>query len=226
MGMLQHALDLSDVSACSPAPTDLQLMRMVLQRNTRAFSILFERYLSRGITVARRVGVDYETCQDVVTESFIKIWDHADAFQPRRGKFSSWFYTIVHNLAVDKLRRSRAHAEINFGATGEYMFPTPHDTPEDELFKKLDQIVVHAAMEQLPETQRQVIRLAYLEGVTRREIAQQLRLPLATVQSRMRTGMLRLAQLLQDEQEGQGLSKQIESAGRDAQPRSFVQAKA
>lgn len=211
MGMLQNTLD-SNISACGIAATDLQLMRMVLEHNTQAFGILFKRYLMRGIMVAQRVGVDYECSQEIVAESFIKIWNHAELFKPQRGKFSSWFYTIVHNLAVDELRRSRGHPKIQLHMLDEFLIPAAGEEPEDELLRHIDRISVRSALDCLPPAQRQVIELAYLEGMTRREIARVLGLPLGTVQTRARMGMLRLEQILRDREQGKEWSGQAEPA--------------
>lgn len=211
--------DMSKVSECSNECSDLELMRLVLDHDTRAFSILFQRYATRGIHVAQRVGMDYESSQDIVAESFIKIWNHADTFKPRRGKFSSWFYTIVHNMAIDELRRVKAYSKTKMRVLDEFLVSAPKDAPEDELFKKLDKVIVRATINKLPETQRQVIQLAYLEGMTRREIAQYLRLPLGTVYTRARAGMQRLTQLLQDE------GVQVEPV-QDVQTLAFAQVKA
>lgn len=198
MGRFESSLPSTNGSPCSAACSDCQLMRMILRRNPQAFGILFNRYATRGIMVAQRVGVDYECSQEIVAESFIKIWNHAELFKPRRGKFSSWFFRIVHNLAVDELRRTRGHPKLQLHVVDEYLTSAPGDAPEEELLRKIDQVAVRAALDRLPETQRQVIEMAYLEGTTRREIARQLSLPLGTVQTRARMGMLRLAQILRD----------------------------
>src|SRR5581483_6602824 len=200
MGTLQHTIH-TETAACSSTSTDLQLMRLVLQRNRRAFRILFNRYLTRGITVAQRAGLDYETAQDIVAESFIKIWYQAGAFQPRRGKFSSWFYRIVHNLAVDELRRAHSRVRAETRSSQEDALHTSGDVPEDRLFQDLDKMVVSAAIERLPEPRRQIIRLTFLEGYSHREVAEHLALPLGTLHTRVRLVLHEMVQFLQEEQQ-------------------------
>src|SRR5215210_6940128 len=85
--------------------SDAQLMEMVQARKHWALETLFKRYLGRGIRHAQRVGVDYQTAEDIVVDAFVKIWNQAEKFQAVRGSFSAWFHTMVHNLAIDELRR-------------------------------------------------------------------------------------------------------------------------
>jgi RNA polymerase sigma-70 factor (ECF subfamily) len=222
MGTLQHTA-CTETAACSSTSSDLQLMRLVLKRNRRAFGILFKRYLTCGITVAQRVGLDYETAQDIVAESFIKIWYQAGAFKPRRGKFSSWFYRIVHNLAVDELRRAHSRARAETRSSQADALHTPRDAPEDQLLQDLDKMVVSAALERLPEPRRQIIRLTFLEGYSHREVAERLALPLGTVHTRVRLGLHEMAQLLQEEQQAAATA---ETPRRRGTPQGLVLAKA
>lgn len=177
--------------------SDAQLMRLIQARSEPALETLFRRYLSRGIRRAQHTGLDYQTAEDIVAEAFIKIWNQAEKFQAMRGSFSGWFYAIVHNLAIDELRRTQARSNAQVKAHLAAFDPLGSD--KDYLFlQELDQIQVRNALTQLPETQQLLLRLAYIEGLSRREIAKRLALPVGTVHTRVRLGKEKLKRLLQE----------------------------
>jgi RNA polymerase sigma-70 factor (ECF subfamily) len=175
---------------------DAQLMDLVQARSTWALEILFNRYLTRGIRQARKMGLDAQASEDIVSDAFIKIWNQAEKFQAIRGSFSGWFYTIVHNLAIDEIRRmqSRSTAQMQsyFESSGS------QNDDESQFSHALESIHVRAALLQLPDSQRELLQLAYVEGLSRREIAKRLALPLGTVHTRVRLGKEKLKRLLQD----------------------------
>jgi RNA polymerase sigma-70 factor (ECF subfamily) len=174
-------------------------MKQVCARKQWALDILFKRYLARGIRHARRSGLDPQTAEDIVVEAFMKIWYQAEKFQSGRGTFSGWFHTIVHNLAIDELRRlqSRSNAQLK-----SFISSSSHGYSDDEsqFRHALEQIQVRAALDELPESQRALLHMAYVEGMSRREIAQSLALPLGTVHTRVRLGKEKLRRLLQEPQ--------------------------
>lgn len=177
--------------------SDAQLMYHIQARKQWALELLFKRYLERGIRHAQRVGVDYQTAEDIVVDAFLKIWNHSDKFQAVRGSFSGWFHTMVHNLAIDELRRlqTRSNAQVKsyIEMTG---IPTMGE--ENQLLQEIERIQVRAALQELPEAQQHLLHLAYVEGLSRREIAKRLALPLGTVHTRVRLGKEKLKRLLQD----------------------------
>jgi RNA polymerase sigma-70 factor (ECF subfamily) len=177
--------------------SDAQLMLQVRARKQWALDILYDRYLMRGIRHARRSGLDTQTAEDIVAEAFLKIWFQAEKFQCARGTFSGWFHTIVHNLAIDEIRRlqSRTNAQLK-----SYLDKAPNEQADDEneLMHALEQIQVRAALAELPESQRDLLELAYVEGLSRREIAKRMALPLGTVHTRVRLGKEKLKRILQE----------------------------
>lgn len=177
--------------------SDAHLMVQVRARKQWALNILYDRYLMRGIRHARRSGLDTQTAEDIVAEAFLKIWLQAEKFQCARGTFSGWFHTIVHNLAIDEIRRlqSRSNAQIkSYLGSGQ----NARMDDETELMHALDQMQVRAALAELPESQRNLLELVYVQGLSRREIARRTALPLGTVHTRVRLGKEKLKRLLQD----------------------------
>jgi len=176
--------------------SDVHLMELIQARKHWALEALFKRYVERGIRHAQRVGVDYQTAEDIVVDAFMKIWNQADKFQAVRGSFSGWFHTMVHNLAVDELRRvnTRSNAQVKSFLQKE---GAPH-SEETVFLHEIERIQVRAALEKLPPPQQRLLYLAYVEGLSRREIAKLLALPLGTVHTRVRLGKEKLKRLLQE----------------------------
>lgn len=179
--------------------TDQELVRLITKRNSRALEILFKRYGARGIRLAQRVGLDNDLAQEIVSEAFCRVWHNADRFQTARGTFAGWFYSIVHNLAVDEIRRSKRRARATADEDLEALMLRA-DSNEHELMehvvRQMEITRVHAALAALPESQRRAIQLAFFEGLSRREISRRLNAPLGTVQTRVRLGKDKLRQLL------------------------------
>lgn len=179
--------------------SDAELMHLIQARKQWALEVLFKRYLARGIWYAQRAGLDYQTAEDIVADAFVKVWNQAEKFQAVRGSFGGWFHTIVHNLAIDELRRmqTRSNAQVKSYLETERFSALDQD---NEFSDQVERIQIQTALTELPQTQRDLLQMAYLEGLSRREIARRLALPLGTVHTRLRLGKEKLKRLLQDAQ--------------------------
>lgn len=186
--------------------SDAELMHLIQARKQWALEVLFQRYLARGISYARRAGVDYQTAEDIVADAFIKVWNHAEKFQAMRGSFGGWFHAMVHNLAIDELRRMQTRSNAQCRAYLETGNPGQSDE-ENEFTQEIERIQIRSALTALPQAQRDLLQMAYLEGMSRREIARRLALPLGTVHTRLRLGKEKLKRLLQDTQTQAPLSQ-------------------
>lgn len=180
-------------------PGDLELLRQVQQHNRTALELLYERYSARALGVAYKMVRDRDLAEEVVADAFWRVWQRAGQFEAGRGSFASWFYGIVRHLALDELRRRDVR-------------PIPHDDEELEVALTRDPTLEHdvsqvverrlaadrvqRALLALPPSQREVIHLAYFEGLTRQEIARHLGQPLGTVHTRARLGLDKLKVLL------------------------------
>jgi len=183
-------------TATTPITTDAQLMQYVQARKHWALEELYKRYVRRGIRHAQNTGVDFQTAEDIVVDAFVKIWNQSEKFQVVRGSFSAWFHTMVHNLAIDELRRLQARSNAQMKS---YLGSNDIMPDDDHFFtQEIERIQVRTALESLPETQQVLLHLAYVEGLSRREIAKRLALPLGTVHTRVRLGKEKLKRLLQD----------------------------
>jgi RNA polymerase sigma-70 factor (ECF subfamily) len=175
-------------------PSDIELLARVGERDREAFEILYGRYVRSVFGLAlRRLG-DRGTAEDAVQEAFTAIWRSASTYRPERGAAGGWIYTVARNAIVDRLRRNgpTADAELPELASTE---PGPAQQAEDSdvAFR------VHRALEALQPREREVIELAYWSGMSQSEVAEYLHLPLGTVKTRTRSGLARLATVLEGE---------------------------
>ncbi len=178
----------------SPDPSDAELLARVGQRDREAFEILYGRYVRPVFGLAlRRLG-DRGYAEDAVQEAFAAIWRSASTYRPERGAAGGWLYTVARNAIVDRLRRTgpTADAELPELASSE-RGPAQRAEDSDVAFR------VHRALEELQPREREVIELAYWSGMSQSEVAEYLHLPLGTVKTRTRSGLARLASVLEGE---------------------------
>ncbi len=176
---------------------DQQLLAQVQQQNMRALEILYDRYAPRALGLAFKILKDRDLAEQVIQDAFWRVWRSAAQYESSRGSFSTWLFTIVHNLAIDQLRRRRAELPLDDPQQAETLEAqlTGNDVTET-VSHQLRAEEIRAALNTLPESQRRVIELAYFEGFSRREIAQQLHEPLGTIHTRARLGLEKLRQIL------------------------------
>jgi RNA polymerase sigma-70 factor (ECF subfamily) len=175
-------------------PSDAELLARVGERDREAFEILHGRYVRSIFGLAlRRLG-DRGHAEDAVQEAFAAIWRSASTYRPERGAAGGWLYTVARNAIVDRLRRSGPglDAELPEITAGE---PGPPERAEGSWISWR----VHRALEELQPREREVIELAYWSGMSQSEVAEYLHLPLGTVKTRTRSGLARLATVLEGE---------------------------
>ena len=172
---------------------DGELIQRIAQRDRGAFEDLYNRYARAVFGLAlRRLG-DRGRAEDAVQETFASIWRSAGTYRPERGPGAPWLYTVARNATVDRSReRIETPSEVPDEATNE---PGPAEQTEQNWLSWR----VHSALQELPEREREAIALAYWSGLSQSEVAEHLGIPLGTVKTRTRSGLARLAELLDDE---------------------------
>ncbi len=183
-----------DVQPLTPDPSDGALLARVAERDRDAFEVLHRRYVRSIFGLALRRLHDRGHAEDAVQEAFTAIWRSASSYRPERGSAGGWIYTVARNAIVDRLRRSgpTTDSELPELASSD---PGPPDRAE-EAFTSWR---VHLALEELQPREREVIELAYWSGMSQSEVAEYLGLPLGTVKTRTRSGLARLAAVLEGE---------------------------
>ena len=180
---------------------DSTLMRLIAHAKTDALSELYDRYFRQVFGLALAVIKDRALAEEITQDVFLRVWTNAKTYQEDQAKVSVWLMRIARNRAIDVLRGRKAHPEQQTIAL-EYSHPserTSQDTPQKALELTLQKERIQAAVAQLPEDQQHVITLMYFHGYTQQEIADLLKTPLGTIKTRARLAMLKLRELLQDE---------------------------
>jgi len=172
--------------------SDSELISRVGNGDRGAFEALYRRYARPVFGLAlRRLG-DRGRAEDAVQETFASVWRAARSYRPERGPGAPWLYAVARNAIVDngRVRREPPVERADEGADDE--------TPADRAEAGWVAWRVHRALAELPDNERIVIELAYWGGRSQSEIAEMLEIPLGTVKTRTRTGLARLADILED----------------------------
>jgi RNA polymerase sigma-70 factor (ECF subfamily) len=176
-------------------PTDSELLRRVGNGDGGAFETLYRRYARPVFGLAlRRLG-DRTRAEEAVQETFTSVWRSARTYKPERGPGAPWLYAVARNAIVDGAR-GRA---LTLSAAEPPDEVSSEVSPPDRAEQSWTAWRVHCAMEELPKSERTVLELAYWHGLSQSEIAERLRIPLGTVKTRTRSGLHRLADLLEGE---------------------------
>jgi len=194
-----------DTLTTKSAAEDAALLRLIAKKKQEALRTIYSKYSTRVHSLALRILKDEAEAEELVQEVFLHVWHKASLFDPDRGSFESWLVTLAHHRAIDVLRTRRYRqsasetkldpvdlAEIRNEST-----VSEHSGLSDAIELDERRKVYEAFAEIAPE-QKQVLELAYYEGYSQSEIAEKLDLPLGTVKTRMRQGMLRLSKHLKD----------------------------
>lgn len=172
------------------------LLRRIAERADRAaFRELYETYGPRVKAYMMRKGADAGTAEDLAQETLLTVWRKASLYAGDKGSMTTWVFTIARNLRIDRLRREVPWQELPEWRLAE---ASEEALPDEALAEKQQQVRLQAALTDLPADQREVVTLAYLEGLSHSEIATRLGLPLGTVKSRMRIAYQKVRATLED----------------------------
>jgi RNA polymerase sigma-70 factor (ECF subfamily) len=174
---------------------DGELMRRLANHEVNALDGLYERYGTLAYSIALRITGQPAAAEDVVQDAFLGAWRNADRFSGSRGTGRSWLLSIVHHRAIDSIRRRRPTASL---PEPDEPAPDPFVLPDvwGEVARGLDRDAVLGALGAISAVQREAIELAYFGGLTQVEIAERSGVPLGTVKSRLRLGLLGLRRAL------------------------------
>lgn len=172
------------------------IMAAVQQGDSCALGILYSRYGAVVYRLALRILKGPQDAEDLTQEIFLNL-EKATRYQPGRGSVLNFLMVITRSRALNRIRRGQSQGRLLQRCEHQYSDDFPNLPMENATFSELSQRVV-SALAALPPKQRQVLELAYYEGLSQSEITQQLQIPLGTVKTRSRQGLLKLKNLLQD----------------------------
>ncbi len=172
-----------------------ELLLRVAGGDQRAFEELYGVVSGPVFGLVRRVVRDPAQSEEVAQEVLLELWRSATKFDPARGSAMAWILTLAHRRAVDGVRSARAAGEREQREALRANQPA-FDQVTEEVEAGLEREWVRRCLDRLTDLQRQSVTLAYYEGYTYREVAEQLSLPLGTVKTRMRDGLTRMRECL------------------------------
>ncbi len=192
------------VRRLQPASPDMQsrasmsdlLSLIARERSEAAFGELFQRYASKLKGYMLRQGADAATAEELAQETLLVVWRKAALYSAEKGSLSTWIFTIARNLRIDRLRREAAWQELpdNLSET----LASDEQAPDEAASDRQREVRVRAVLAELSAEQRQVVEMAYIEGLSHSEISERLGLPLGTVKSRMRLAYQKVRTALED----------------------------
>ena len=174
-----------------PLLADEDLISLVGDGDAEAFALLYDRHSRAAYSLAYRLMNGRQAAEDLLQDSFIKVWRSAGGYRVGRGSARTWILSIVRNRAIDQFRsdasRRRTRDEVEAS--------TPTSYPSEafaETWRNTQQEQMREVLKMLPQEQLRILELAYFSGYTHVEIAERLSLPLGTVKGRMRLGLEKL----------------------------------
>jgi RNA polymerase sigma-70 factor (ECF subfamily) len=176
---------------------DEELLDLVRGADAEAFEHVYDRHSRVAYSLAYRMVGTAAAAQDVVQEAFLSIWRTSAAYDPARGSVRTWILTVVHNRAIDAVRRASVPGRALAADPDAAQEPEDGERTEAVVEQRERQRIVRSALRGLPDDQRQVIELAYFGGFTHTEIAGILSLPLGTVKGRMRLALEKMRAALE-----------------------------
>jgi RNA polymerase sigma-70 factor (ECF subfamily) len=179
--------------------TDPALVRQIVERRPEALAELYSRHAPTLLALARRILGTVSDAEDVLQEVFVHVWNQAARYDPARSSVSTWLVLITRSRAIDRLR-NRGVVERTHEASHTAR-PVGHASPEgvESVLMRERRDRVRREMANLPPEQRQVIEMAFYEGLTQSEIAARADLPLGTVKTRTLLAMKKLRGALRSE---------------------------
>jgi len=174
---------------------DGDLLVRLQRRDPQALAELYDRYGRMVFGLILRMVQDRGTAEDLVQETFLRVWNRVGGFDAEHGAVGPWLLAVARNRAIDYLRyrgrRPEAALELNESENPALFADLKSDPLRFDTVRQ-----VKTALEKLPAPQREAIELAYFEGMSQTEIAERLRQPLGTVKSWMRRALLQMREEL------------------------------
>jgi RNA polymerase sigma-70 factor, ECF subfamily len=177
---------------------DEEVMQLVGEGSPRAFELLYDRHGAAAFSLAYRMVGDRVAAEDIAQEAFLSIWRSRMRYDAARGSVRTWVLGIVHNRAIDALRRGASYERRREPLE---VVEERHEAPERtdvEAARREESRSVRSALDRLPPDQRRTIELAYFAGFSHSQIAELLDEPIGTIKGRMRLGLDKLRDQLGD----------------------------
>jgi RNA polymerase sigma-70 factor, ECF subfamily len=196
---------LRPIASSQPAPDDEALLARIANSDSQALALLYERYARLVYSLALRILGSGELAEDIVQETFWRVWRRSATYRTGRGSVVGWISGIARNLSIDELRRQRARPNEVYDTETNPVLRNIVDRRMDVAGVALEserRQQIAAALQQMTAEQRQAIELAYFGGLSQSEIAERLHSPIGTIKTRIRSGLRKLREILTAQQLG------------------------
>ncbi len=184
------------VSSCPPhsLATDQDVLSAIADGAVWALDMLYQRYHLGLYSLAYRMVSDHQIAEDLLQQTFLRVWRHAATYSAQAGSVRGWLFAILRNFAVDYLRKQRQRTVPKEVPLGDIEFDERFALADtwDEVLQHEEQAQLREALAHLTKKQRLVLELSFFQGYTHSEIAALCKMPLGTVKSAMRQGLLAL----------------------------------
>ncbi len=174
------------------ATNDQDLIERLRRRDPDAMSDLYDRYSRVVYSVILRIVRNASVAEELVQESFLRAWNRGSDFDSTRGRIGPWLLTIARNRAIDYLRSTAGQQQATTFELVSSERVSLFVNTEDKMVDQEQARRIRAAFSQLNENQRQVLELAYFEGLSQSEMAEKLGQPLGTIKTWVRTALTTL----------------------------------
>lgn len=171
------------------SPIEKEIVSLLQKADKKAMNLLYENYADSLYGVIQKVISDEDTAQDVLQETFIKIWRYARKYDASKAKLFTWLYRIAYNTAIDKIRsqKNKSGNEVQIETSAVYKITS------NELNQDVLDIKKHLGS--LDEKYQIVINALFFEGMTQQEASDELDIPLGTIKSRLKIGLRELRKI-------------------------------
>ena len=192
---------MSPTSSLNPLESmnDGALLRLVADRQPEALAALYGRYAPTLLALGKRILGSLADAEEVLQEVFLYVWNHAARYEASRSSVSTWLVLVARSRAIDRLRTRKVVERTH--ETAHQESPPGHASPEgvEAVSIRERRERVRGEMDKLPPEQKQVLEMAFYEGLSQSEIAAKADLPLGTVKTRTLLAMKKLRGALRDE---------------------------
>jgi RNA polymerase sigma-70 factor (ECF subfamily) len=184
----------------SGSEKEIELMQKIKAKDADALKQLYEQYNRLLFGMILSIVKKRTEAEDVLQEVFVNVWEKAHTFKGSRGNVYSWLVTLTRNKSIDHIRSKGYKTQQKASVS----IHEPAFTLEGDKFDPLETTIhsdraelVKKALGEIPESQREVLKIAYYKGMTQSEISNHLEIPLGTVKTRTRQGMIKLKDILE-----------------------------
>ena len=200
MTIAKHTLKLNTVQSesdmNSPNQTEAELFQALQAGDLSALGTIYDRYGEAVYRLALRILKDKSEAEDLTQEIFLAFWRNAK-YDPNRGKMIVYLLTMTRSRAINRLHQKSTQQKLLQRCQRSIPTHAESNLMEKVSLNEVSQLITKA-LEEIPDNQQQVLKMAYYEGLSQSEITEQLNIPLGTVKTRTRQGLLKLRKLLKD----------------------------